>query len=240
MIKEREEGVDRLYPNWLNSRYYYLTQLRLQVEQVVRKFIDQKQRLVLADYGCGNMPYQPLVAPFVSKYVGIDLPENPRADIHILPAGQIQLSDQSVDVVLSTQVLEHVEDPALYLTEAHRILKDDGLLILSTHGYWMFHPDPTDFWRWTSTGLQKIVKEKGFEIQYFQGIIGRSAMGLQLFQDGLLFKIPAFLRPLLALIIQPLMILFDKTTLQETKNRDACTFVLVARKMGKNAFPAQL
>jgi SAM-dependent methyltransferase len=238
MIKEREEGVDRLYPSLWNSRYYYLTQLRKQIEQVVNQFIDQKKELALADYGCGNMPYQPLVAPFVAKYIGIDLPENPRANIHIMPAGQIQMAAQSVDVVLSTQVLEHVEDPALYLTEAHRILKDDGLLILSTHGYWMFHPDPTDFWRWTSTGLQKIVSEKGFEIQYFQGIIGRSAMGLQLFQDGLLFKIPAFLRPLLALMIQPLVIFFDKTTLQETKNRDACTFVLVAKKTGKNPFPA--
>jgi SAM-dependent methyltransferase len=240
MIKEREEGIERLYPNLLNTRYYYLTELRRQIEKVVSKFIDQKQGLVLADYGCGNMPYQPLVAPFVAKYVGIDLPENPRADIHILPAGQIQMPAQSVDVVLSTQVLEHVEDPALYLSEAHRILKEEGLLILSTHGYWMFHPDPTDFWRWTSAGLQKVIREKGFEIQYFQGIIGRSAMGLQLFQDGLLFKIPTILRPLLALIIQPLIILFDKTTLQETKNRDACTFVVVAKKVVVIPTPAQV
>ena len=229
-----------MYPNLLNSRYYYLTELRRQIEQVVRQFIDQKQGLVLADYGCGNRPYQPLVAPFVAKYVGIDLPENPRADIHIMPAGQIQMPAQSVDVVLSTQVLEHVEDPSLYLSEAHRILKDEGLLILSTHGYWMFHPDPTDFWRWTSAGLQKVVREKGFEIRYFQGIIGRSAMGLQLFQDGLLFKIPTVLRPLLTLMIQPLIILFDKTTLQETKNRDACTFVLVAKKVSATTTPTQV
>lgn len=48
MIKEREEGIERLYPTLLNSRYYYLTELRRQIEQVVRRFIDQKQGLVLA------------------------------------------------------------------------------------------------------------------------------------------------------------------------------------------------
>ena len=94
----------------------------------------------------------------------------------------------------------------------------------------MFHPDPTDFWRWTSTGLQKVVSEAGFEIVYFRGIIGRSAMGLQLFQDGIIFKLPKFLRPVLAIFMQPLIIFFDKTTLQETRDKDACTFILVAKK----------
>lgn len=231
MIKEREEGIERLYPPLLSPRYYYLIKLRQQIETVTKQFLSKEASLRLADYGCGNMPYEPLVAPFVKEYIGIDLAENPRASIHISPLGKIDLADHQMDVVLSTQVLEHVEDPLFYLGEAQRILKPGGLLILSTHGYWMFHPDPTDYWRWTSTGLRKIITQNGFEVQYFRGIIGRSAMGLQLFQDGLLFKIPAFLRPVLALFLQPLIALFDRTTSQETKDRDACTFVVVARKV---------
>ena len=140
------------------------------------------------------------------------------------------MEDASVDLVLSTQVLEHVENPVFYLTEALRILKPGGKLIISTHGYWMFHPDPTDYWRWTSAGLNKIITERGFEIKYFNGIIGRAAMGLQLLQDGFLFKLPTFLRPVLAGIFQPLIYLFDKTTSQSSKDRDACTFVIVAEK----------
>jgi SAM-dependent methyltransferase len=229
-MTQREEGVERLYPSLLNSRYYYLIQLRKQIEQVVQRFLIKKN-LLLVDYGCGNMPYEPLVAPFVADYIGVDLPENARAKIHISAQGKIQLAENSIDVVLSTQVLEHVENPLFYLSEAHRILKEEGLLILSTHGYWMFHPDPTDFWRWTSSGLQKIVRESGFEIQYFRGIIGRSAMGLQLFQDGIIFKLPTFLRPVLAVLMQPFIAFFDVTTRQETKDRDACTFVLVAKKI---------
>ena len=235
-MNEREAGIDRLYPSIFGrmaTRYYYLRQLRRKIEEVIKKFVAASpQKLILADYGCGNKPYEPLIKPYVEKYIGIDLPENKIADIHILSTGQISLADESLDVVLSTQVLEHVVDPIFYLKEANRVLKENGQLILSTHGYWMFHPDPTDFWRWTSTGLQKIVLETGFEIVYFRGIIGRSAMGLQLFQDGILFKLPRFLRPVLALMLQPLIIFFDKTTSQSTKDKDACTFILVAKKKG--------
>jgi len=78
--------------------------------------------------------------------------------------------------------------------------------------------------------LTKIVKEAGFEVVYFEGILGRSAMGLQLFQDGILFKIPRPLRFIWALIMQPLIIFFDKITLSKTRNQDACTFILVAKK----------
>lgn len=233
-MNEREAGIERLYPSILGrmaTRYYYLRQLRKKIEEVVTQFIaNNPNKLILADYGCGNKPYQVLIEPFVEKYIGIDLPENSIADIHISPLGKIELNDNSLDIVLSTQVLEHVESPMSYLLEAQRVLKKDGKLILSTHGYWMFHPDPTDYWRWTSTGLQKIVSEAGFEIIYFRGIIGRSAMGLQLFQDGIMFKLPKFLRPVLALLIQPLIIFFDKTTAQVTRDKDACTFILVAKK----------
>jgi len=233
-MNEREAGIERLYPSIFGkmaSRYYYLRQLRKKIEDVIKEFIaTSPKKLVLADYGCGNKPYQPLIEPFVEQYIGIDLPENPTADIHISPEGRIELNDESLDVVLSTQVLEHVISPSSYLLEAHRVLKKDGQLILSTHGYWMFHPDPTDFWRWTSAGLKKIVSEAGFEVIYFSGIIGRSAMGLQLFQDGILFKLPKFLRPVLAIMIQPFIVLFDKTTSQATKDKDACTFILVAKK----------
>lgn len=234
-MNEREAGIERLYPSLLGrmgARFYYLRQLRKQIESVVSQFIKPlSNKITLADYGCGNRPYEPIVAPFVANYIGIDLPENPRADVHVSAQGNIELVNETLDAVLSTQVLEHVENPTHYLSEAFRVLKKDGLLILSTHGYWMFHPDPTDFWRWTSTGLQKVVSEAGFEVIYFKGIMGRASMGLQLFQDGLLFKVPPFLRPLLALIFQPQIIFFDKLFSQAARDKDACTYVMVAKKL---------
>jgi hypothetical protein len=56
-------------------------------------------------------------------------------------------------------------------------------------------------------------------------------MGLQLFQDGILFKLPKFARPILSIVMQPLIIFFDKIIGAKSRNEDACTFILVAKKV---------
>lgn len=227
----QEAKNHRLYPYMWHSRYYYLTQLRKAIEETIRYYVAPLGRVQqIVDYGCGQYPYKPLFLPFCEKYIGVDLPENTKAELHISPRGEVPLSDEQVQIVLSTQVLEHVPNPNFYLQEAYRILAPQGLLILSTHGYWIFHPDPTDFWRWTSMGLQKIIQENGFKILHFKGIIGRAAIGIQLVQDGILFKLPKFIRPFFALPMQGLAYLLDKIHSQKARNLDAGNFIVVAQK----------
>lgn len=229
----REAGDLRIYPKIYQPRYYYLLQLRKAIEAVISKHIKGKSYKKLVDYGCGNVPYKSFFETHVIEYIGADLGVNSNAKIQLQPEGRIPLENESIDLILSTQVLEHVDNPHLYLTEAARVLTKDGRLIITTHGYWMYHPDPQDFWRWTSSGLKKIITEAGFEVIDFTGVIGRSAMGLQLFQDGIMFKLPKFIRPLFYLFMQFWIMLFDKTSSQESKNSDACTFIVVAKPIKK-------
>lgn len=220
--------MDRLNPSFFSGRYYHLKKLRACNEYVVAKYIAGKNHPALLDYGCGDCPYKPLFAPHVGQYAGADIDRNPHADILIeLPSGRVAADDARFDVLLSTQVLEHVTDPATYLQEAHRLLRPDGLLVLSTHGYWIYHPDPTDFWRWTRDGLEKTIMREGFEIVESLGIFNRFASGLQLFQDGLLFKLPKPIRFLWTGWFSLLQLIFDNGSLH---NRDASVFMVVARK----------
>lgn len=221
------EAIERTNPSLFHPRYFYLRELKKLVEYAYDNYLKSEE--VLIDYGCGSMPYRSLFQQKVKQYKGADLSDNPQIEIRLDEKGQLLCDDQSANVVLSTQVLEHVDDPNLYLKEAHRVLKNDGLLLLTTHGYWMYHPDPYDYWRWTSAGLKKVVEMNGFEVIDFRGIIGRSAMGLQLFQDGMYFKLPKLLKPPFVFVMQVLISLFDKTTKQSTKNTDACTFLVVAK-----------
>src|SRR3954453_20656477 len=87
----------------------------------------------LLDYGCADTPYRDSFSPAV-EYVAADLPGNPHATLELSDDGSVPAPDDSFDALLSTQVLEHVDDPALYLAEAHRVLRPGGRMLLSTHG----------------------------------------------------------------------------------------------------------
>jgi len=112
------------------------------------------------DVGCGAKPYRPLFAPHASAYVGVDSVDNPHAELK----GTIEdlpVEDGSFDVVLCNQVLEHCDDPARAVRELRRVASPGGRVLVSTHGVMAYHPSPTDYWRWTHAGLEKLFRENG-------------------------------------------------------------------------------
>lgn len=232
-LPESPQEHIRIKPGIFNPRRYYLKKLLSLVEKARDLYIQKKysstNKITLCDFGCGTMPYITLFPKEFVDYKGIDLPWNPHAHFYI-ENNKIKMPNSEADIVLSTQVLEHVEDYNTYLQEAHRILKEDGLLVITTHGYWMYHPDPTDYWRWTSDGLKKIIQDQNFEIIHFDGIIARGAMGMQLVQDGFYFKLPKIFRPLFGGIMQTFVAVLDKLSSHEARVKDACTYLVIAKR----------
>jgi 2-polyprenyl-6-hydroxyphenyl methylase/3-demethylubiquinone-9 3-methyltransferase len=94
---------------------------------------------ILVDLGCGAGLLAPHVAPLGYRHVGVDLVTGSlrlarahgvtgvRADVHRLP-----FNDGSVAVVSAGEILEHVADPSTVVSEACRILRPGGLLVLDT------------------------------------------------------------------------------------------------------------
>lgn len=220
----------RLRPSLFSSRLIHLRRLRDLTLGLIGQHNPKGRESNLFDYGCGDMPYREVIAPTVKSYKGIDLSINPQADYFIDFDSRTTLPDGVADILLSNQVLEHVDSPMGYLAEAHRLLKDDGVMILSTHGYWFYHPTPNDYWRWTSAGLKKTVTDAGFEIVEFRGIMGLAASGLQLFQDGVYHWLPRFLQPFFSLFMQLQIALLDRLTSASKRDTEASLYILVARK----------
>jgi len=142
----------------------------------------------------------------------------------LLPDGTVPLPDGSADVVLSTQVLEHVVDPHAYLVECARLLRPGGSLVLTTHGIMYHHPDPEDYWRWTADGLTRIVTGAGLDVVEFHGALGLVAAALQLIQDGTRGHLPSFLQKPYVLVCQALIALADRADSEDNKRRNALVY----------------
>lgn len=147
----------RLAPGLDDALYLHLSDLRLALECYTTN-----EALRVLDFGCGCSPYRSLFPGADYRradYINID-----KLDYRIGEDERIPEEDNSFDIVLSTQVLEHIAKPKLYLKEARRLLKPGGRLILSTHGIFAEHGCPFDFHRWTADGLCKEVEATDFTV----------------------------------------------------------------------------
>ena len=113
------------------------------------------------DVGCAHKPYYPFFAPTGCNYLGTDIHDGQFVDAVWQPGGRMPFEDESFDVALSTQVLEHVPDPEHVIAEIHRVLKPGGRLFLSAPFAWEQHDYPNDYWRFSEDGLRKLLADFG-------------------------------------------------------------------------------
>jgi len=189
----------------------------------------------LLDYGAGSMPYKPLFESVGYQYISADL--EGAHDVTIRADNPLPLEPKSVQLVTSFQVLEHVWNTDWYLSEAHRVLADDGELLLSTHGTWLYHPHPTDFRRWTRDGLIREIESHGFRVSDVEAIIGPLAWTSQFrcfAYNRLLLSIPFIGRMLASvsnLLFYVRMKLEDSLTPSEMTEHNAAIYIVRAQKV---------
>jgi len=200
------------------------------MERVIDQYVRRRKDVRLIDYGCGEMPYRPLFQPHVERYTGCDLSDNARADVHLKDGRWLPAEDDEADVVLSSQVLEHVPNPGAYLAECGRVLADEGLLILTTHGVWRYHPHPRDLWRWTAEGLRNVIQQSGFEVLRFRGILGPASTGLQLWQDAALPRVHRWFKKPFTRIMQSWIRRADLACADPVRDADASVYFVVAKR----------
>ena len=70
-------------------------------------------------------------------------------------------SCNSFDVVVSTQVLEHVKHPWRWIKEVYRICKPNGIIYICTPNSIGYHAFPIDCWRVWPEGMNAVFEEAG-------------------------------------------------------------------------------
>lgn len=116
------------------------------------------------DAGAGDAPYRPLFAH--CAYVTQDWASSPHpgarsADV-IGDLADLPLPDADFDLVLCTEVLEHVAEPARAVAEIARILRPGGRLVLTVPFVGELHEEPHDYYRYTPYALEHLLGGAGF------------------------------------------------------------------------------
>ena len=159
-----------------DSSYLHLKDLRLFLGDFATA-----EKLQMLDFGCGGSPYRSLFPN--ADYRRADLDGSAGVDFTIGADSAIAAPDATFDLILSTQVLEHVADTSCYLRECHRLLRPGGRLILTTHGFYAEHGCPNDFFRWTSHGLEHVLQTAGFHVEILEKLTTNSRAMLQLLEQ---------------------------------------------------------
>lgn len=120
-----------------------------------RWFADLPSGLILLDIGGRIQPYRKLIEEQVSQYIALDLQLDGLVDV-VAAAEALSIRDSCCDVVLSTDALQYIPDPAEAIREMHRVLRPGGRLILSTRGCYPEHHD--ELWRFLPDGLRYMAR----------------------------------------------------------------------------------
>jgi SAM-dependent methyltransferase len=121
---------------------------------------------VILDAGAGHQRYKPFFEG--GLYVAQEHPQAGVANKNIVDydilcdVRKIPLQDDSVDAVLSTSSLEHIEYPEQFFAEAFRVLKPGGTLFIHVPFVYPEHEIPYDFQRPTRYGLRRWYAHAGF------------------------------------------------------------------------------
>jgi SAM-dependent methyltransferase len=120
----------------------------------------------LLDVGCGSKPYARLFC--VDEYVGLDVDSRRTRELGVADAfydgGRFPFEAASFDSVLCNQVLEHVFEPDRFVAEIARVLRPQGMVLMTVPFVWDEHEQPVDFARYSSFGLKALLERHGLTV----------------------------------------------------------------------------
>jgi SAM-dependent methyltransferase len=110
----------------------------------------------ILDAGCGVGMYVRAFRRFSDEVYGIDVDADKIAEagrelpnLSVAPAESLPFEDDFFDVILSHEVLEHVNDDRAAAREAIRVLKPGGRLVVFVPNRWWFFETHGIYWRGT-------------------------------------------------------------------------------------------
>jgi SAM-dependent methyltransferase len=135
--------------------------------------------------GCGEGYGADLIAGVAKRVIGVDYDESavthvglryPRVQVRHGNLADLPLPEESVDVVVNFQVIEHLWDQAQFVTECARVLRPGGQLMVSTPNRITFSPgrdtpvNPFHTRELNAAELTELLVDAGFSMTSMSGV----------------------------------------------------------------------
>jgi len=128
--------------------------------------LPKSNTIKIIDVGCAEKRFEKIIKNrLIDKainidYIGLDFSDKPEVDIKIDVCKQpLPFADNSVDIVICNQVLEHLIDPFFALKEMIRVLKNEGLVLIATPFLFPVHDKKNDYFRYTHNFYREYFKD---------------------------------------------------------------------------------
>lgn len=183
----------------------------------------------ILNIGSGNTRIWPNVK-------NLDIIDGEGVDI-VGSAETIPIKDNTVDLIISQETFEHIQNPELALKECFRILRPGGSIYFQVPFIIGYHPGPTDFVRFTREGVVEFLSRAGFQIKKLEitvgGATGFYRISVEFF--AVLFSGPVRflytpLKALFATVLYPIKFLDPWFHLSSQRDRIPGGYYAVAQK----------
>lgn len=140
---------------------------------------------MVLDAGAGESPYARWFADHQYESADFAQVDKPYSGglTYVCDLAQLPVEDARFDLVLMTQVLEHLPEPQRVLAEMRRVLKPGAEVWFSTPLFYEEHEQPYDFYRYTQFAHQRQCAAVGLEvvsIDWLEGYFGTLAYQLNM------------------------------------------------------------
>ena len=128
---------------------------------LTKEEVEGKDVLEVGAYNL-NGSLRPLIESWgPSKYVGVDIVQGTGVD-EICSADEIvnKYGKESFDIIISTEMLEHVKDWKKVISNFKNVCKKKGTILITTRSKGAeYHAWPYDFWRYEIEDMTKIFSD---------------------------------------------------------------------------------
>lgn len=135
--------------------------LDLGKEYLTSDLITGKEILEIGSFNVNGSVKDVVMPMKPQKYIGIDMKNGPYVD-KICAAENVFdfFEESSFDVVICTEVLEHVHQWQLVVSNMKKLVKTNGIIFITTRAIgFHYHPFPYDFWRYEPENFQHIFSD---------------------------------------------------------------------------------